>query len=51
MTAIDIGTLGVLTDAYRFAAATPLPGGDVFLSGGYADGVQSTAGVWRLRRR
>ena len=41
---------GTLSEAYRFAAATPISDGDVFLSGGYADGVRSTAGVWRLRR-
>lgn len=34
--------------AYRFAAAAPLPGGDVFIAGGYSDGNQNTAGVWRF---
>jgi hypothetical protein len=37
--------------AYRFATATSLPNGDVLIAGGYADGVQNTAGVWRFRIR
>jgi len=36
--------------AYRFAAAGPLPGGDVFIAGGYSDDNQNTAGVWRFGR-
>jgi hypothetical protein len=36
--------------AYRFAAAAPLPGGDVFIAGGYSDDNRNTAGVWRFRR-
>lgn len=28
---------GRLTGAYRFAAAAPLPGGDVLITGGYSD--------------
>ena len=35
--------------AYRFAAAAPLPGGDVLVAGGYSDDNQDTDGVWRLR--
>lgn len=34
--------------AYRFAAAALLREGDVFISGGYSDGNQTTAGVWRF---
>ncbi len=34
--------------AYRFAAAAPLREGDVIITGGYSDGNQNTAGVWRF---
>ena len=34
--------------AYRFAAAALLREGDVLIAGGYSDGNQSTAGVWRF---
>ena len=36
--------------AYRFAAAAPLRGGDVFIAGGYSDANENTAGVWRFQR-
>lgn len=42
---------GRLTDAYRFAAAAPLRGGDVLITGGYSDANQNTAGVWRFRQQ
>jgi len=42
---------GRLTDAYRFAAAAPLRGGDVLITGGYSDANQNTAGVWRFREQ
>lgn len=42
---------GSFPEAYRFAAATALPNGDVFIAGGYADDNEKTAGVWRFRRR
>lgn len=52
---LDSGTFrevpGALPDAYRFATATLLPGGDVVIVGGYADDNHNTAGVWRYRRR
>jgi hypothetical protein len=41
---------GRFPDAYRFAAAAPLRGGDIFIAGGYSDDNQNTAGVWRFRR-
>ncbi len=41
---------GRFPEAYRFAAAAPLPGGDVVVAGGYSDDNQNTAGVWRFRR-
>jgi hypothetical protein len=41
---------GRFPEAYRFAAAAPLRSGDVFIAGGYSDGNQNTAGVWRFRR-
>jgi hypothetical protein len=53
---LDLGTRafreipGRLPEAYRFAAAAPLRGGDVFIAGGYSDDNQNTAGVWRFRR-
>jgi hypothetical protein len=53
---LDLGTgafreiPGRFPEAYRFAAAAPLGGGDVFIAGGYSDGNQNTAGVWRFRR-
>jgi hypothetical protein len=34
--------------AYRFAAATPLRGGGVFIAGGYSDENRNTAGIWRF---
>ncbi|MGH7718406.1 MAG: hypothetical protein ACREON_06120 [Gemmatimonadaceae bacterium] len=37
-------------EAYRFATAATLLGGDVFIAGGYSDGNRNTAGVWRFRR-
>jgi hypothetical protein len=40
---------GRFPDGYHFAASAPLPGGDVFVAGGYSDGNKSTAGVWRIR--
>ncbi|MBA3406337.1 MAG: hypothetical protein H0U13_16910 [Gemmatimonadaceae bacterium] len=33
---------------YRYAAAAPLRKGDVIITGGYSDGNQNTAGVWRF---
>ena len=36
-------------DAYRFAAAALLPGGDVVISGGYSDANENASGVWRFR--
>lgn len=41
---------GRLTGAYRFAAAAPLHGGDVLITGGYSDANQNTAGVWRFHQ-
>ena len=41
---------GQFPDAYRFAAATPIAEGDVFIAGGYDDRNRNTAGVWRFRR-
>ena len=41
---------GRLPAAYRFAAAAPLRDGDVFVTGGYSDANQNTAGIWRFRR-
>jgi hypothetical protein len=34
--------------AYRFAAAALLPDGEVFITGGYSDANENTAGVWRF---
>jgi hypothetical protein len=42
---------GGFPEAYRFATATALLNGDVFIAGGYADDNEKTAGVWRFRRR
>lgn len=39
---------GRFPTAYRFAAAGPLRDGDVIIAGGYSDGNQNTAGVWRF---
>lgn len=36
--------------AYRFAAATSLPQGGVFIAGGYSDENRNTAGVWRFQQ-
>lgn len=33
-----------------FTLATPLPGGEVYISGGYDERIQPTARAWRLRR-
>jgi hypothetical protein len=41
---------GRFPEAYRFAAVAPLRGGEVLIAGGYSDGNQNTAGVWRFRR-
>lgn len=41
---------GDLPDAFRFAAAALLPGGDVVFSGGYSDDNRNTDGIWRYRR-
>jgi hypothetical protein len=41
---------GRFPDAYRFAAAAPLRGGDVLVAGGYSDGNENTAGVWRFQQ-
>jgi hypothetical protein len=41
---------GRFAEAYRFAAAAPLRGGDVLFVGGYSDGNENTPGVWRFRR-
>lgn len=40
---------GRLPGAFRFAAATALRKGDVFIAGGYSDGNEVTAGVWRFQ--
>ena len=42
---------GRMPDAYRFAAAAPLRGGDVLITGGYSDANRNTAGIWRFRQR
>ncbi|HEY9427029.1 MAG TPA: kelch repeat-containing protein [Gemmatimonadaceae bacterium] len=42
---------GRLPEAYRFAAAAPLRGGEVLITGGYSDANQNTAGVWRFRQQ
>ena len=39
---------GQLPAAYRFAAAAPLVGGDVFIAGGYSDRNETSGGVWRF---
>jgi len=41
---------GSFPAAYRFAAAAPLRGGDVFIAGGYSDENRNTADVWRFRQ-
>ena len=41
---------GSLSDAYRFAAATALPNGDVVIAGGYSDRNENTGGIWRFHR-
>lgn len=41
---------GRFPEAYRFAAAAILRDGDVIITGGYSDGNQNTAGIWRFRR-
>ena len=40
---------GRFPEAYRFAAAAPLRGGGVLVTGGYSDRNRNTAGVWRFR--
>lgn len=40
---------GRLPAAFRFAATALLPEDNVLITGGYADGVRNTAGVWRFR--
>lgn len=40
---------GSLPAAFRFAAATTLRSGDVFIAGGYSDGNRNTGGVWRFQ--
>jgi len=40
---------GQFPDAYHFAAAALLPGGDVVISGGYSDANENASGVWRFR--
>lgn len=42
---------GQLPDAYRFAAAAALRGGEVLITGGYSDANRNTAGVWRFRQQ
>ncbi|HSJ15514.1 MAG TPA: kelch repeat-containing protein [Longimicrobiales bacterium] len=42
---------GQFPEAYYFAAAAPLPGGDVLIAGGYSDANRNTAGIWRFSRR
>jgi hypothetical protein len=52
----DVGTgafreiSGSMPEAYRFAAAALLRGGDVLIAGGYSDRNETTNGVWRFRR-
>ena len=41
---------GGFPQAFRFAAAAPLGGGDVFIAGGYSDANHNTAGIWRFRQ-
>ncbi len=54
---LDLGTRkfrevpGRFPDAYRFAAVTPLRGGDVIVTGGYSDGNVNTTGIWRFQQR
>lgn len=40
---------GQIQRAYHFAAASLLPGGDVIISGGYANDNRATPGVWRYK--
>ena len=40
---------GRLPAPYRFAAATTVGRGDVVIAGGYSDGNEMTAGVWRFQ--
>lgn len=40
---------GRFPDAYRFAAVTTLPGGEVLIAGGYSDGNRNTSGIWLYR--
>ncbi len=42
---------GNLPEAFHFAAATLLSGGDALIVGGYSDANQNTGGVWRFRRQ
>ena len=41
---------GRFPSAFRFAAAAPLREGDVVIVGGYSDGNENTAGVWRFQQ-
>ena len=41
---------GRFGEAYHYATAASLPGGEVLIAGGYSDDNQNTAGVWRFRR-
>lgn len=41
---------GLFPQAYRFAAAASLPGGEVMIAGGYSDDNRNTAGIWRFHR-
>jgi hypothetical protein len=53
---LDFGSMsfreieGRLPEAYRFAAAAVLRGGDVLISGGYSNGIENTSGVWRYQQ-
>lgn len=42
---------GRFPEPYRFATATALPNGNVFIAGGYSDSNESTAGVWLYHRQ
>ena len=41
---------GRFPEGYHFPAVAPLEGGDVLITGGYGDGIRSTAGIWRFNR-
>jgi len=42
---------GDFPDAFYFATATAVEGGDVLIIGGYGDGIRSSDGVWRFTDR